>query len=297
MARIALITERRYERPAEPVDEYVGNIVQEDAILTEALARQGICATRVDWARRDVDWASFDALVLRTMWDYFDRFAEFSGWLAHIDGRVPVFNELSTVRWNMDKHYLRDLAAAGLPIVPTRWFEVGDAPALADVLADTGWAEVVIKPAVSGAARHTYRLDASTAADHDAIFAERLRTEAMLVQPFMRDIVARGEVTVVSMDGQCTHALRKVAKPGDFRVQDDHGGTLEPHQARDDELQLARAAMAVVDPLPLYGRVDMVRDDDGALAIMELELIEPELWIRREPACADVLAAGLRRRL
>jgi glutathione synthase/RimK-type ligase-like ATP-grasp enzyme len=155
----------------------------------------------------------------------------------------------------------------------------------------------VIKPAVSGAARHTYRIDARTAAAHESIFAELLEREAMLVQPFLPSIVVDGEITLVVIDGHVTHGLRKRAKPGDFRVQDDHGGTVHPHQPSAEEVELAERAIAACDPSPIYGRVDMVRDRSDRLAVMELELVEPELWFRLEPAAARRLAAALAREI
>jgi glutathione synthase/RimK-type ligase-like ATP-grasp enzyme len=296
VAEIALMTERRYET-LDVDNPYTDNIRREDEILIAALSDEGFHATRIDWSRRDVDWSRYDALLLRTMWDYFDRFDEFCAWLDAIDGVVPVFNELSTVRWNMDKHYLLDLRDRGIPIVPTLVLERGDTVSLRDVLAEYGWSQAVIKPAVSGAARHTYRVDARDPSEPQAQLDRLLADESFLVQPFMPDIVERGEVTVVVMDGECTHAVLKVAKPGDFRVQDDHGGTVHPHPPSAAESALAARAIAAVSPSPLYGRVDMVRDEKGGLAVMELELIEPELWLRFAPESAQRIAQGLRRRL
>jgi glutathione synthase/RimK-type ligase-like ATP-grasp enzyme len=158
-----------------------------------------------------------------------------------------------------------------------------------------GLTDAVLKPAVSGAARHTYRVDPSTAAAHEPVLAARLRKEAMLLQPFQREVIERGEITVVVIDGHCTHAARKVAKPGDFRVQDDHGGTVHPHVATPEQIALAERAMAACEQPPLYGRVDMIRDNDGHLAVMELELVEPELWFRLAPIAAERLAAAIAR--
>ncbi|MCA9712384.1 MAG: hypothetical protein KDK70_41495, partial [Myxococcales bacterium] len=255
-ADVALITERRYERPAH-VDDYVGNILREDAILTEALAAQGLTAARVDWSRPDVDWGAFRCLLLRTPWDYFDRLDEFSAWLDGLEGRVPVLNELGTVRWNLDKHYLAELSRRGVPIPPTLFLERGRPVDLAERLAHAGWPQAVLKPAVSGAARHTYRVDRDRAALHQPLLDELVAREAMMLQPFLPDVVARGEVTVVVIDGTCTHAVLKVAKPGDFRVQDDHGGTVHPHAPSPDELELARAAMATISPPPRSARADI----------------------------------------
>ncbi|MFO7566670.1 MAG: hypothetical protein R6X02_28765 [Enhygromyxa sp.] len=295
-ARVALVTEDRYEQPT-PGHWYIDNILEEDAILSRALAAHEIETERVSWSRASVEWSSFDAALLRTTWDYFDRFAEFSAWLTRVSAATCLFNPPALVRWNVDKHYLRELEDRGVRIVPTVFLERGSSLTLAQLLETHGLDEVVLKPAVSGAARHTYRIDASTAAAHEPRLAELLREEAMLVQPFVRSILGPGEITLVVIDGRVTHGLRKRAKPGDFRVQDDHGGTIHPHEPTAEEIEFAERALAACDPTPLYGRVDMVRDEQGRLAVMELELLEPELWFRLEPAAAQRLADALAREL
>jgi glutathione synthase/RimK-type ligase-like ATP-grasp enzyme len=235
--------------------------------------------------------------VFRTTWDYFDRFAEFSAWLDGVQEQTALINPVEQVRWNMDKHYLAELEARGVRIVPTRFLERGARVDLQATLEKQGWDEAVLKPAVSGAARHTYRIDRRTAREHQPVLERLLADEAMMVQPFQREIVERGELTLVVIGGELTHAVRKVAKPGDFRVQDDHGGTVHPHQATAEEREFAQRAALACDPLPAYARVDVVRDNAGALAVMELELVEPELFLRFHPPAADALADEVARRV
>lgn len=293
-AEIALVTEDRFEDPA-PGHWYVDNILHEDGLLAAALAARGLAARRVSWSRADVDWSSFAAAVLRTTWDYFDRIGEFTAWLDRVAEATTLLNPAPLVRWNVDKHYLRDLEDRGVHTVPTVFVEQGTAAPLAELLRAHALPEAVIKPAVSGAARHTYRIDPGNVAVLEPVWAERLRHEAMLLQPLQRDVLEHGETTVVVIDGRATHALRKRPKPGDFRVQDDHGGTVHPHEPSPPELALAEQAMAACDPQPVYGRVDMVRDNDGRLAVMELEVVEPELWLRLQPAAAERLADAIAR--
>lgn len=293
---VALVTEDRFEDPT-PGFWYVDNILEEDRLLTEALAAHGVSVQRVSWSRTDVDWSRFAMAVLRTTWDYFDRFTEFSAWLDRVPEHTQLLNPPALVRWNMDKHYLRALEAQGVHTVPTVFVEQGSAVSLSELLRAHALDEAVIKPAVSGGARHTFRVSPSSAAAHEPGWAERLLHEAMLLQPLQRDVLERGETTVVVIDGRCTHALRKVAKPGDFRVQDDHGGTVHAHEPTPEEVAFAERAMAACQPRALYGRVDMVRDNDGRLAVMELEVVEPELWFRLAPAAAQRLADGIVRML
>ena len=295
-ADIALLTEARYERSvAEPGDWYHDNMLLDDRLLGSALADLGLSSVRVDWAREDVDWTAFRCAVFRTTWDYFHRFAEFRAWLERVQRETTLCNEAEIVWWNLDKHYLADLEARGVPVVPTRFVERGSAASLHDLLDASGWPEAVVKPCVSGSARHTYRVRRGNAHELQPLVDGLLAAESMMLQPFLADVVRRGEDTLMVIGGRVTHAVRKVPKEGDFRVQDDHGGTVRPLEPDDAQVELAERAMAVCLPAPVYGRVDMVRDDDGRLAVMELELIEPELWLRNRPPAAQALAREIAR--
>jgi glutathione synthase/RimK-type ligase-like ATP-grasp enzyme len=290
-ADVALLTDRRYTAAAaDPGDWYLGNILADDGLLQAALSRRGLTSVRVDWADAGVDWSAFGCALFRTTWDYFDRFPQFTAWLDHVERHTRVCNPVPTVRWNMDKHYLADLEARGVPVVPSRFLERGSTTPLIDVLTEAGWDEAVVKPCVSGAARHTYRVNRRTAGEVQPLLTELLAAEAMIVQPFMADIARTGEDTLMVFGGKYSHAVRKVAKAGDFRVQDDFGGTVHPHTPTAEQIALAERAVAACAAVPVYGRVDLVRDNAGRLAIMELELIEPELWLRMHPPSADTFA-------
>lgn len=297
-ADVALLTDRRYEaKTAAEGDWYLGNILADDGLLRAALLRRGLTSVRVDWSRGDVDWSRFRCAVFRTTWDYFDRFGEFTDWLDRVQSRTQLINSVPTVRWNLDKHYLADLRSRGVPVVETVFVERGDSLPLADWLTRLGWARAVVKPCVSGAARHTYRLDGENATEIDAIVRPLLATEAFMLQPFQESIVRHGEDTLMLFDGEFTHAVRKIVRPGDFRVQDDFGGTVHDLAPTEEQIELARRAMSACDPLPAYGRADLVRDNQGRWAIMELEVIEPELWLRRCPAAAEAFAEAIAKRI
>lgn len=290
-ADVALLTDHRYTADTpEPDDWYLGNILADDGLLRDALACRGLTSVRVDWADASVDWSAFGCALFRTTWDYFERFAEFTDWLGRIERQTRVCNPASTIRWNTDKHYLADLDARGVPVVPSRFLDRGSTTTLADVLNETGWDEAVIKPCVSGAARHTYRVNRKTANETQPLLTSLLATEAMIVQPFMADIARTGEDSLMAFGGRYSHAVRKVPKSGDFRVQDDHGGKVFTHTPTAEQIELCERAMAACSPVPVYGRADMVRDNAGRLAVMELELIEPELWLRMHPPSADTFA-------
>ena len=294
----ALLTDHRYTASEAPQgDWYLANMLKDDALLQKALATRGIDTVRVDWADKTIDWRMFDCAVFRTTWDYFERFEEFTAWLTQAEKQTRIINDPSLVWWNMDKHYLRDLQLKGVPVVPSTFIEKGSAYSLLEMLEKRGWNEAVIKPCVSGAARHTYRLNAGNAGEIQTIVEPLLKKEAFLLQPFMDEVVLTGEDTLMVIDGRFTHAVRKKAKPGDFRVQDDHGGTVHEYTPKQEQILLAEQAMAACSPEPLYGRVDMVRNSRGSWQVMELELIEPELWLRYHPPAAERFAEVLEREL
>ena len=297
-ADVVLLTDHRYTAAvAAPDDWYLGNILADDGLLQAALRARGLSSVRRDWADPDVDWSRFRMAVFRTTWDYFDRQAEFGAWIDRVAKLTLVCNPAPLVRWNLDKHYLGELAAAGVPVVPTRYLEIGDATPLAAQLEAAGWDQAIVKPCISGAARHTYRLDRASAGALEPVVRGLLADEAMMLQPFMPAILEHGEDTLVLFDGHCTHALRKRARAGDFRVQDDHGGTLHDCVPTAAQRALAAQAWAACPVAPAYGRVDMVLDANGQPCVMELELIEPELWLRRHPPAAEAFAAAIAARL
>lgn len=296
MPRIALVNDQRWIEPAG-IDRYTRNILTEDAHLERAFAALGAGTERVAWSDPAIDWPGFDALLIRQTWDYFERFAEFRAWLDRIEGRVRVVNPVDVIRWNADKRYLVDLAADGVATVATRVVPRGaGAEPLAAVMDGAGWDEVVIKPAVSGAGRETYRIRRRDAADREPLWQSRIAAESMLVQPFAPAILESGEVSLVVIDGEATHAVRKIAAPGEFRVQDDHGGAVHPHVPEPAERALAERAIARAVGRTgseiAYARVDLV-DTPAGPEVMELELIEPELFLRQRPEAADRLARAV----
>lgn len=291
---IALLTDRRYTAMHAPKEDwYLGNILQDDGLLQKALQERGISSIRVDWSNPDVDWARFRAAVFRTTWDYFDRFPEFMEWLHRASQQTRLINSLELVRWNLDKHYLADLQSRGICVVDSAYLETDSNQTVDDLLRVYGWNEAVIKPCVSGAARHTYRVNTENAQEVQQLIHPLLRHEAFLLQPFQQDIINTGEDTLMVINGQFTHAVRKIAKRGDFRVQDDHGGTVHRYEPTPEQVAFAELTIARCPQKPRYGRVDMIRNNQGHLAIMEVELIEPELWLRFHPPAAEVFADAI----
>lgn len=262
--------------------------------MQEALEAVGLRVHRINWDNPDFDWTQTHSALIRTTWDYFDRASEFRAWLNRVEGLTQLINPVEMVRWNMDKHYLFDLQQKGVHIVPTMVVEPGDNRSLQEIVIATGWKQLILKPAISGASRHTYRLNPGNIAEHEHIYAELIASEAMLLQPFMQNITSMGEVSHMVLGGKYSHSVLKKAKRGDFRVQDDFGGTVQDYQANAEEIAQAEQIVHAIDPLPIQARVDMLWDNEGKPALAELELLEPELWFRFNKPGAELLAAAVK---
>ena len=289
MYDIVVLTQAEYINP-EKVDWYVQQVLDEDNYVIEALAARGMSVIKKDWSDPLFDWTSARALLFRTTWDYFERYAEFKPWLESVSKTCLLLNSAEIINWNIDKHYLNDLMSAGINVAPTKFLKRNTSITLDALFKHTGWTEAVLKPAISGGAWNTYRINTDSASSHESIFSERISEEDMLFQEFLNDIETFGEISLMFMGGNYTHAVRKIAKPGDFRVQDDHGGRVEVYEASVQEIEFGNSALDACPFNPIYARVDVVRDNSGNLSLCELELIEPELWFRNNPSAADELA-------
>ncbi|MEP7186144.1 MAG: hypothetical protein ABI767_09930 [Rhodanobacter sp.] len=251
----------------------------DDLSLAAALRGLNVESTICVWTDPQVDWSAFDAVLIRTVWDYYKHHAAFLDWLNHLDRLgVPTINDSALLRWNSDKRYLIQLADHGVGIVPTR---IASHAELASVLAGMPARQLVVKPTVSGGAWHTVRGTAGEAA-FDAAVKQLPPKHDYLVQPFVPEIISEGEWSLLYFGGSFSHAVVKRPAAGDFRVQDEFGGSVEPAKPGATMLAVAAQALAAVasigHPDPTYARVDGVSCGDRFL-IMELELIEPFLFL------------------
>lgn len=292
MTDIALLTEARYLQP-DMNDPYQCQIALEEALLAQALRRLGLSVQRLAWDDAQQDWSRVRAAVLRSTWDYVARQQQFEDWLDQVARQTLLVNRYDLLRWNIDKHYLRDLAEQNVAIVPTLFLERGQQVDLAALTQRFGWDDLIVKPAVGAGASGLLRVRPGEHEAAQASLQQSLQQQAMLLQPFMHSVAQQGEISLCVIGGQVTHAVRKTARPGDFRVQDDHGGSVQPYWAEPEEIRFAEQAVAACAVLPQYARVDLVRDPAGRLRLMELELIEPELFLRFNPQAASLLAAEI----
>jgi glutathione synthase/RimK-type ligase-like ATP-grasp enzyme len=291
MLDIVILTEKKYVNAvASEGDWYTKNVLEEDNLVLQAFEKRGWSAKIKAWDDPDFDWTQTKHVMFRTIWDYFHRFKEFSVWLAETASKTIMINSIEQILWNVDKHYLEDLLDGGINVPETLFIRKGDERSLQDLHDDMGWEETVVKPCISGAGRHTYKLDSDNIIDFEDIYQELIAQEDMMLQPFLELVPEKGEIAFMMMGGEFTHAVLKKAKEGDFRVQDDFGGTVDDYTPTEEEIVFAENAIKSVSPLPAYARVDAVWDNEGNLCVSELELIEPELWFRKHPEAADVLA-------
>jgi len=291
---IVILTEDRYINTTV-INEYNANVLQEDQLVLEALKKEKLRVERKSWSDPEFDWSTTKFIIFRTTWDYFDRYEEFSNWLSEVSTKTTLLNSENIIKWNIDKHYLVDLKEKGVHICETHFIEKGTTITLSKLHEQLGWKKTVLKPCVSGAARHTYKLGTSNFEKHEAIFQELIASEAMMLQPFQENIITQGEYSFVVINGTYTHAVLKIAKSGDFRVQDDFGGTVHNHNATKEQITFAENAVKACIEMPMYARVDIIIDNDNKLAISEIELIEPELWFRNNHEAAEILARGIKK--
>jgi len=292
---VIVLTDQRYLKDSD--DSYKHNIFYEDKLVVNALNTEGLKADRKAWDDPKFDWTTTKSVLFRTTWDYFDRFDEFSKWLKMVSNQTILINSKALIYWNIDKHYLLELKNKGIHIPKTEFIEQHTKTTLKQLHNTLGWTDTVLKPCVSGAARHTYKLHADNLDQYEAIFQELISNEAMMLQPFQHHVVTKGEISMILFNGEFTHAILKQAKSGDFRVQDDFGGSVHNYTPNAEEIAFAQAAVNACPELPMYARVDVFLDNDNKLAIAELELIEPELWFRKHPNAAKVLAKAIKQQL
>lgn len=276
----------------------VGGITPDDRIVANELATLGVQVSAVSWDERDGSTET-GAFVIRSPWNYHLEPAAFLDWVETAARSVPVFNDPEIVRWNAHKAYLLDLEAAGIPIAPTMLCRAHDNVNVARVMEERSWHEIVIKPAISassymtaivGATPHPalleHGLDARFITDGQQHLDRILESRDALIQPFLPEIFTRGERSLIYIGGAFSHCVQKDAfttGPG--------GG----HAAEADEVErdIAARALATLPKVPLYARVDLLRNAEGREHLMELELIDPELYMRYDPRAPRRFAAAM----
>lgn len=272
-------------------------LAPDDSLLIPALERLGIRAEPSIWSDRSIHWRDFDAVIIRSCWDYHVRFGQFQDWLDTLQAdSVPLWNAASMVRWNADKRYLLDLAGRGVATIPTMIAMRGHADAVESLAAAEGWTRFVIKPAISASGYETFALRMPLDEAARAVIARVAGLGTVLVQPFADEIARSGELSFMFFDGDFSHATIKRARPGEFRVQTEHGGTVGSIVAEQALIEQAAAVVRSLDERPLYARVDGITRGDAFL-LMELELIEPNVFMSYSENAAERFARAIAQRL
>jgi glutathione synthase/RimK-type ligase-like ATP-grasp enzyme len=272
MLRLALATASKYP-----------NLTEDDRLLIEPLAQHGIQAHPAIWNDPNQDWSTYAAVLIRSCWDYHLQPERFLAWIQQLgSANIPIFNPAPLLRWNANKSYLRDLETKGVPVVPTFWPEHSANPiALQQKLRDLGWHKAVVKPRISATAYRTQLVTKDDTATAQPLFDELRRGPGVMLQKYIDSITTGGEWSLIFFAGTFNHAIIKLPSPGDFRVQNDFGGTARRADPPTHVLATATRAVDAVDPT-VYARVDGVVDEDRFL-LMELELIEPMLFLAEHP--------------
>ncbi len=273
-------------------------LTDDDQLLLNSLGQDGVSAQPVVWDDREVNWQEFSCIVIRSCWDYHTRLDEFLKWLDLLEKQnVAILNPADMIRWNCNKRYLLDIEAQGVSLVPTVFLQKNSAKkTLKQLLKDLSWKQAVVKPTVSATAYQTW-LTSFDNPESDQIKLEKMLTEfpEVMIQQFLEIIRIGGEWSFLFFDGCFSHAVVKKPQAGDFRVQDDFGGTAFRQEPGQHLINQAEAILQALDEVPLYARVDGI-EIDGKLMLMELELIEPVLFLAVAEGASNRFAKAITQR-
>ena len=275
MTRVCFVTCRRWPE-----------ISESDRLVARALEERGARVEGRAWNEPAADFEGFDAVVLRSSWDYHFDPEAFLAWLERLErAGARIFNSPALARWNVSKRYLIALQAAGVPTVATAALADETEAGLEAIMRGRGWRTGVLKPEIGASAHDARIVTEGSLAEAAAAIATGAIRRPLLVQPFVDEIRTRGEWSLIFIEGSLTHSVLKAPAAGDFRVQSHLGGTVRAEPAPPGAVSAARAALAVLPEPPLYARIDGVETSGGFL-IMEVEVIEPGLFLTHAPPAA-----------
>ncbi|MEC7983637.1 MAG: hypothetical protein VX278_00655, partial [Myxococcota bacterium] len=246
-----------------------------------------------------VDWAMFDAAVIRTTWDYTRRIEEYLAWVDTTSKQTKMYNSASWIHWNANKMYLRSLENRGIPIAPSYFLDASFdvEKELLSILRKERWEKAFLKPVIGAGAEKTLRFRPSELPKAQQFLTDVLPSSSMILQPYLSSVETRGEVSLIYFDSQFSHAVQKVPVSGDYRVQDDFGASDAPINASEGMLSLAKRVIEQLKPIPLYSRIDLLFDDERGWLLNEVELIEPSLFFRHAPHAPKLLVDAIIKRL
>lgn len=263
-----------------------------DNLLIQPFSQHGVHVDVISWHATDIDWSQYDAVIVRSTWDYQEHADAFIDKLIEITKHDTVLiNPLSLMQWNISKRYLQILQTQGITIIPSVFF---DSVAISDIYAQFAYfdtQEIIIKPLISANSDNTFRLDHTNLIAQAGPLSNIFSTTPCVIQPFLDSVINEGEYSLFYFNGEYSHTIRKVPKSGDFRVQEEHGGELITVIPDERQLSAAAKVLAALPEKSLYARVDLIRNPraqkDDIWQLMEVELIEPSLYFNMDEASPE----------
>ncbi len=288
--KIAFVTDKA------TVPEY-DNIKTENGKLVAFLKEKGFFPSCQVWDDQKVNWADFDAVIVKTPWDYHKRIVEFQAWLCKLEKvGAYVLNPVDVMRWNSDKIYLREMEEKGVRIAPTLWLGQGDKFDVERIFAELKTDKIIVKPRVSASANHTYALTKEEAVAKKDNIERLLQDHCFMAQPFLKEVQTKGEWSLLFFGGKFSHSILKTPKESDFRVQGHFGGTVHKLEAPVHLVETAQRIMDLFGKSCLYVRVDGL-EVDGEFVLMEFEAIEPYFFLLKSDKGAELFYEALVDRL
>lgn len=297
--RIAVLISAKSKDYASPEDNRMSDhYLHDDILLANSFFKHNLIYEEVIWSDSTINWSNYDGVLIRSTWDYhegkLDLFLQTLKKIEEIG--IPLFNSYKTVRWNCKKTYLQELLEVGIPIIDTLFVSPNENQTIESLLQEKGWTTCILKPAVSAGASNTFK--AHSAQEAQNIYSKYYeRDDIVLIQPFAEEIVNDGEWSFIFFNGQYSHTVLKRPPVGDFRVQLFFGNQNKPEKWMVDSAeQILKTVTAIIDENPLYVRVDTIRRDNE-LRVMEIELIEPYLYLQTSQDASDRFALSLKSRI
>ncbi len=264
-------------------------LTKDDKVLAHYLSQKDMVISPAVWDDANVNWQQFDAVVLRSTWDYFEKPDAFNKWLDKLASlNCNVLNPVSVIRWNQNKKYFIDFSKKGILLPPYRICFRNGHISLKKIMEDNNWCKAVVKPAISGGSYNTWVTTSATVSTDEIRFTEMLQSGDVIIQKFVDEIITNGELSLIFINKKFSHAICKKARENDFRVQTQFGGTAEPIQPGKNILKIATDILNEISEPLLYARVDGIETNEGEFLLMELELIEPVLFVAaNDNACEN----------
>jgi glutathione synthase/RimK-type ligase-like ATP-grasp enzyme len=279
------------------IGAYDVETVDEDKILSGVLTELGISHEIVIWSDPDVKWEKFSTLLIKSVWDYFDYYPEFLDWIERMKLlKIHVLNDLSTILWNSSKEYLLEIEQKGFPVISGLILEAESKPNLELIREKIKSDTIVVKPLVSGGAKNTLKIQLSEWDNNYQKLENLLQEEDFLLQPYIKEVAEVGEYSLLFFNGKFSHAVLKTPAKSDFRVQHYFGGTIQVINPKPEMLESCQKLMDTFASNTLYGRVDGV-EINGVFHLMELELIEPYLFLALTDEAIPNYKEALKKRL